>query len=171
VVAQQRWDAEEAYRRFAPSVLAYLRAAEPAVHEDLFGDVFVSVARSIHRFRGDEDGLRCWLFTIARNRLLDDHRQRARRPPRANAAPVERTAPAPVEPLDPDLAAALATLTPDQLEVVTLRFIADLALDDVARMTKRSVGAVKAMQHRALHALGDALQPADAGEASTTRLS
>jgi len=44
----------------------------------------------------------------------------------------------------------LAQLTPDQREVIGLRFVADLALEDVARITGRKVGAVKAMQHRAL---------------------
>jgi len=49
--------------------------------------------------------------------------------------------------------AALSTLTPEQREVVVLRFVGDVSLEDVARITRRRVGAVKAMQHRALEAL------------------
>jgi len=61
----------------------------------------------------------------------------------------------PPEPFDPELVAALLALTPDQREVVTLRFVADLSLEDVAAMTGRSVGATKALQHRALAALSE----------------
>jgi RNA polymerase sigma-70 factor (ECF subfamily) len=153
----QRWEAEDAYRRLAPSVLAYLRAADPLGYEDLFGDVFVKVARSIKRFEGNEDALRRWLFTIAQNQLRDSHRQRMRRPKQAAAPPREEPAPGAPEPFDPDLLAALLTLTDDQRNVVALRFIADLSLEDVAGITKRSVGAVKALQHRALEALSAAI--------------
>ncbi len=48
-------------------------------------------------------------------------------------------------------------LTPDQREVVTLRFVADLAIEEVARITGRPIGAVKALQHRALRALASTL--------------
>ena len=51
------------------------------------------------------------------------------------------------------LVGALLQLTVDQREVVALRFVADLPLEDVARMTRRSMGATKALQHRALENL------------------
>jgi RNA polymerase sigma-70 factor (ECF subfamily) len=76
----------------------------------------------------------------------------------ANGVVPDRPAPAPSERLDPELVDALWTLTPDQREVLVLRFVADLPLDDVARITHRRTGAVKALQHRALDALARALQ-------------
>jgi ubiquinone/menaquinone biosynthesis C-methylase UbiE len=51
----------------------------------------------------------------------------------------------------------LARLTPEQRDVVALRFVADLPVEAVARITHRSVGAVKAMQHRALAQLAQAV--------------
>ena len=51
----------------------------------------------------------------------------------------------------------MTQLTPDQREVVTLRFVADLAIEEVARITGRPVGAVKSLQHRALRALASAM--------------
>jgi RNA polymerase sigma-70 factor (ECF subfamily) len=111
------------------------------------------VARSLPRFRGDDDHLRAWVFTIARNRVVDGHRRRSTRPLLVDAPVPERAAPAPVDPLDPELLAALARLTPDQREVVTLRFVADLSLEEVASITGRTEGAVKSMQHRALEQL------------------
>jgi RNA polymerase sigma-70 factor (ECF subfamily) len=69
--------------------------------------------------------------------------------------------PVPADPADSGLVAALQHLTPDQREVLALRFVADLALEDVARLTKRSVGATKSLQHRALHNLRAAVSRTD----------
>lgn len=146
-------DAATAYRTFAPAILGYLRGQGVAEPDDLLSEVFLQVARSLPRYRGEDDDLRRWIFTIARNRVIDDHRRRRVRPVIADRAVPDLPATAivgEVEPVDPVLLAALERLTPDQREVVVLRFVADLALEDVARVTKRSVGAVKTMQHRAL---------------------
>jgi len=147
-------DAGEVYRLLAPSVLAYLRGQAVPDPEDVLGEVFVQVARSLPRFRGDGDeALRRWVFTIARHRVVDDARRRARRP-RSSDAPMPQVAapPEPVE-LDGELLDALRRLTPPQREVVALRFVADLSLNDVARITRRSVGAVKSLQVRGLEEL------------------
>lgn len=148
--------AEEAYRRMAPAVLGYLRAQRAPEPEDVLGEVFLQVARDLPRFRGDDDALRRWVFSIAHNRLLDARRRVSRRPQLADRPVPDRAAPAP-DLFDPTLVEALDELTPDQREVVVLRFVADLPLADVARITGRRVGAVKAMQHRALEMLARAL--------------
>ena len=62
----------------------------------------------------------------------------------------DRAGPEPWEPIDPALVSAIGRLTPDQREVVVLRFVADLPIEAVARITGRTTGAVKALQHRAL---------------------
>jgi RNA polymerase sigma-70 factor (ECF subfamily) len=101
--------------------------------------------------------VRKWVFAVARHRVVDDARRRARRP-KVDGAPVPDLPGRPVaasdELVDPVLLAALAQLTPDQREVVLLRFVADLPLEAVARITRRRLGAVKALQHRALTQLG-----------------
>ena len=151
--------AADAYRRLAPAVLGYLRARRVPDAEDVLGEVFLQVARDLPGFRGDDDDdLRRWVITIARHRMLDDARRRARRPA-TDAPPVADLAAATAwpDPPDPELVAALAALTEEQREVVALRFVADLSLDDVARMTGRPVGAVKSLQHRALEQLRKAV--------------
>ena len=118
------------------------------------------MARDLPRFRGDDDALRRWVFTISHNRLLDARRRQARRPV-TSWEPVPDRAERPVaDSFDPELASALTTLTDDQREVVVLRFVADLPLEEVARVTGRKVGAVKALQHRALDALARQLRGA-----------
>lgn len=142
--------AGEVYRALAPAVLGYLRANRAPDPEDVLGEVFLQVARDLHRFSGDEAALRRWVFAIAHNRLLDARRRQGRRPAVAPDAVPDRPVPPPAEPVDPGLVEALQALTPDQREVLVLRFVADLPLEDVARITRRRVGAVKALQHRGL---------------------
>jgi RNA polymerase sigma-70 factor (ECF subfamily) len=101
------------------------------------------------------------VFAIARNRLRDEFRRRHRRNrPHARADATREIAAEPDAPFDPALVAALRVLTDEQREVVVLRFVADLSLEDVARLTDRTEGAVKSLQHRALSRLGGLLDGA-----------
>ncbi len=143
-------------------MLGYLRAQRAPEAEDLLGEVFLQVARDIGTFRGDDAALRRWVFSIAHNRAMDAHRKAARNRSTLEAE-LQDLPSLPVSPstelLDPELVAALATLGPDQREVLTLRFVADLPLEAVAKITGRKVGAVKALQHRALENLRKAVSP------------
>ncbi len=146
---------EEIYVALAQRVLGYLRARGVPDPEDVAGEVFLQVARDLRRFRDaqDESAIRRWVFTIARNRATDAARRARRRPGSSGAVVPDQPAAPVAEPLDPELVGALLQLTADQREVVALRFIADLPLEDVARITRRSIGATKALQHRALENL------------------
>ena len=150
--------AAELYRELAPAVLGYFRSQRAPEPEDLLGEVFLHVARNIRRCRGDAEARRRWVFTIAHHRLVDAWRRRAARPITTDQPPHERPAvEEPTAEVDPALQAAIDTLTSEQRAVVLLRFVADLSLHDVARITGRPVGAVKALQHRALATLERAL--------------
>jgi len=127
--------------------------------EDLAGDVFV---RMLGAIRGQKGSLEAWLFRIAGNVLTDHYRKRAVRSDEVElpeetaggidpAAVVERK-------LDGDrLRKGLQTLTEEQRETVILRFIMGYDHDEVAAMTGRSAGAVRALQFRALAALRESL--------------
>lgn len=156
-----RRDAGDVYRSLAPAVLGYLRAERAADAEDLLGEVFVHVVKDLARFRGDDAALRRWVFTLAHHRLVDE-RRRSRRRPVLSSAPVPELPVIDALPIpaDPQLLGALTRLTPEQREVVALRFVADLPIEAVATLTRRSPGAVKALQHRALGALAALLEPA-----------
>lgn len=138
------------YREHAPAVRGYLRGHGVPDADDLLSEVFLQVTRSLPRFTGADEELRPWIFAIARNRVIDAHRRRAVRPVAAAVPVPDQPSPAPEDPVDPTLVAALQELTEEQREVVVLRFVADLSLDEVADLTGRSAGAVKSMQHRAL---------------------
>jgi RNA polymerase sigma-70 factor (ECF subfamily) len=142
-------DVESVFRVLGGPVHGYLRASGAIESEDLLSDVFLAVTRSLARFEGDDDALRRWVFTIAHNRLVDERRRIARRR-KVAAAELGQPPRPPDEPFDAELEVALGQLTPDQRDVVVLRFVADLPLETVASMMGRQVGAVKALQHRAL---------------------
>ncbi len=135
--------------------------------DDVAGDVWLDVARSLPRFRGGEDDFRAWLFTIARRRAVDAQRAGARRPPTVPLEHgIERPAdtPGPAERFDADadLAAALTligSLKPDQAEVVALRVIAGLDVATVAKLVGKSPGAVRVTAHRGLRELARRTAP------------
>lgn len=155
-----RRDPEALYHQFAPVVLGYLRGLAVPEPDDVLGEVFVQVVRDLHKFRGDDAALRRWVFTVAHHRAMDAHRQRRRRPVEPQGVVDDRrlvdddlTARLP----DPDLVRAMAQLTDEQRQVIGLRFVADLPIEEVARVLRRKPGAVKSLQHRALDRLAELL--------------
>lgn len=141
----------------APAVLGWFRSHRMADPEGLTGDVFVSVARGLASFEGDDDALRRWVFTIARNRRVDAIRQSQRRPIEVGgdvaALDSDLVDEPAADPIDPVLIGALGRLTEEQREVVVLRIVADLPIADVAEITGRSPGSVKMLAARGLEAL------------------
>jgi RNA polymerase sigma factor (sigma-70 family) len=158
-------NAAQVYRSLAPAVLGYLRSIRAPDPEDVLGEVFLQVTRDLPRFRGNEAALRRWIFSIAHNRAMDAHRRSSRRPPTLTTGGDGLVEAIPTidspDPFDPELVQALAELTSDQREVIVLRFVADLPLEAVAKITGRKVGAVKALQHRALENLEKAVSRQD----------
>ena len=134
---------EREYAFVFRSVLA--RVADRATAEDISGQVFLEALEGIGRYRDRGKPIRAWLVTIARHRTHDWFRKQRRE---GSELP-EATVPGPDETLTPILD-SLARLTPEQQEVVHLRFVEGYSLEEVAGLTGRSVGAVKALQHRAI---------------------
>jgi RNA polymerase sigma-70 factor (ECF subfamily) len=149
----------QVYRALAPAVLGYLRAQRVDDPEDVLGEVFLHVARDLRKFSGDAAARRRWVFSIAHNRAMDAHRKRGRDRAIGGHEPGDRAGAGAPDPIDPGLVEALDALSADQREVLVLRFVADLPLEAVAKITGRRVGAVKALQHRALENLRRAVSP------------
>ncbi|WP_436792710.1 RNA polymerase sigma factor [Actinospongicola halichondriae] len=156
VARDQQRSPAAVYEDLAPAVLGYFRAQRMRDPEGLTGDVFVAVTEKLAGFRGDDHALRRWVFTIAHHRRVDEIRRVARRPETVVEHP---TVPPTMDPtpVDPALVRALDRLTPDQRDVVVLRYVVDLAVADVAKVLGKRAGAVKMLQARALTALADDL--------------
>jgi RNA polymerase sigma factor (sigma-70 family) len=151
---------ERLYHMLAGQVASYLRWHRATDPDGLTNDVFAQVHHNLGRFEGDEQGFRSWLFTIAHHRMIDDRRRASREIPvqgdggadeSQRCGDVEEDAFAAMS--HHEVAALLAVLSPDQREVVLLRIVADLPVEEVARLLDKREGAVKALQHRALASL------------------
>ena len=166
--AGEEWAWREIYEALSPAVLGYLRGRGVADPDDLAGEVFIQVVRDLPRFDGGWRAFRAWTLTIARNRLFDERRRLARRPdhPHADPAAVAETATASPAPATGDVTEdararlelervtrVLARLSPDQRDVLLLRIVGDLSLDEVARVVGKRRGAVKQLQRRGLAAI------------------
>ncbi len=174
------WGFEVLYRDLSPVVTGYLRLHGAPEPDDLASETFLAVFRGLGGFRGDEDGLRSWVFTIAHRRLVDDRRRRSRRPQQADDAGDVLTGIAGGD-VEDDVLARLGAervhrmcgdLPADQRSVLLLRVLADLTVEQVAAVMGRSVGSVKALQRRGLRRLREELAPAGvplSGETSGVR--
>ena len=128
--------------------------------EDVAGEVFTDVVRSLKRFKGDRRDFVAWTLTIAHRRMVDAIRTSVRRPEvPALAEHLDRPAPVDVEEAALGLVGAdrarhlLARLTPEQADVLALRIYGELTLPEVARRLGKPLTAVTSLQHRALEAL------------------
>ena len=147
-----------------PRLLRYLRVIGCDDVDDVAGETWLQVVRDLRKFKKDSaDEFRAWLFTIARHRAIDAARSRRRlrdkmladalNPPTTTGNPVEDEV---FHELSTRQAIAMvAGLSKDQAEVVALRVIAGLDTDAVARMLRKSPGAVRVALHRGLRALSD----------------
>ena len=159
------WAFEVLYRDLSPAVTGYLRLHGAAEPDDLASETFLGVFTGLAGFRGDEDALRAWVFTIAHRRLIDDWRRRSRRPQVADDdSELAGRAGGDVE---DDVLVRVGTesvhrlcaeLPDDQRTVLLLRILADLTVEQVAQVMGRSVASVKALQRRGLRALRDRIE-------------
>lgn len=154
------WAFERLYHDIAPAVTGYARVQGSTEPEDLCSEVFMGVFAGLASFEGSEQQFRSWVFTIAHRRLTDERRRRARRPvtPVEDVTVLDRAGGnAEQDALDAvgsrDVRRLCAELTGEQRDVLLLRIVADLTVEQIATVTGRSVGAVKALQRRALSAL------------------
>ncbi len=137
----------------------FLRARGASDPEGLTNEVLVRVFSGIAEFEGNAPQFRAWVFRIARNLLVDERRKTGRRPDTVATAPDQIPEP-PSHGTVPDrldqserIEAILDQVTPEQREVLLLRVVAGLGVDETAEVLGCRPGAVRALQHRALKRL------------------
>ncbi len=139
-----------------------LRGADES--EDLASQVFEVAYSRADRFDYRGVPINAWLIGIARNVCRDHIKKLGRRGINEelddNSGPVEGDT-AEAADLRQDLAVAMRSLTEDQQEVLSLRFLLDRSVEETARIMNRSEDAVKTLQRRALAAMHRALAEAD----------
>lgn len=153
------------YDEYADRVYAFLRTRTRTPHdaEDVTATVFLKAWESIRSY--DERGLpfSAWLFRIARNAAVDEHRRNVRLPVPTEEPASEQAIDGPDEAViakvdTEKLRQAVRMLTEEQSSVIALRFWWDLSLKETAEAMGKNENAVKALQHRATRTLARMLQ-------------
>lgn len=157
--AGEEWAWRRVHAELAPLMTGFLRGRGAKDAEDLTGEAFVQIVRDLPSFAGDWRGFRSWALMIARNRMLDARRRQGRRPDEPHPDPAAHEPAGDVTEdafaqLDLErVTVVLSELPPDQRDVVLLRIIGDLSIEETARVIGKRRGAVKQLQRRGLAAI------------------
>ena len=149
------------YDRYFADVyrFVYFKLSDEQLAEDISSDVFVRLLEAIKKNRGPKDNLKGWLLATASHAVADHLRQVYRKPTEALSETLsDDGAPNLHEEIDrreqvDTIQDAYAELTPDQQNVLALRFGDGYSLEETARVMRKNVNAIKALQFRALAAL------------------
>ena len=159
--AGEREALEELYLLHFDRIYSYLHMSVGNRHdaEDLTTQTFLRMLESIGRFRWQSAPFSAWLFRIAHNLAMDHFRARRRWQP-------EEEVPEPPGSEEPSAEAQamhaigresmlkmIESLSPEQQQVLTLKFVFNFSNGEVATILEKSEGAIKSLQHRALASL------------------
>lgn len=160
------------FRSCQPALLRYLTTIDARIADDVAAETWAGVVRNLHRFSGDEQGWRAWVFTIARARLRDEQRRLFRRPVPVDAAEMLEAVAGPLDVAEAVEAmvstesalALIGRLPKDQAEAVLLRHVAGLDVGHAAEVLGKKPGSVRVASHRGLRRLAEWLRPAARAE-------
>jgi RNA polymerase sigma-70 factor, ECF subfamily len=152
------------YRTYLPTVykfLYYRTGSNKAVAEDMTAEVFLRALRKIEDFNWTGADFGSWLLRIARNLVLDNAKSsRARlevlndEMPEDAAGEARSTESAVMEALqNQSVYKAITQLSPDQRDVITMRFIQGMDVSEVAAAMGKKEGTIRTLQFRGLKTL------------------
>jgi RNA polymerase sigma-70 factor (ECF subfamily) len=153
------------YERYAPAIYRYIyfRIGEAELAEDLQAEVFLRMLEGIHRYEDRGWPISAWLYRIAHDRTIDTIRRRRNRqqlPLESWGGMCDGPEGSVSAQMDyEEIKRTLDDLTEDQRQVIQMRFMADMSIQEVATKLGRTEGSVKALQHRGLQSLARRLQP------------
>jgi RNA polymerase sigma-70 factor, ECF subfamily len=166
----------ETYQHRLMRYLMFL-TSKREVAEDLFQEVWIRVLRRGSQYNG-QARFDTWIFTIARNLVIDLSRKRTMASldemregsEEADTRPFEivKEGPSPLEQFEyrenaSEVATVLLTLDPAYREVLTLRFHEEMSLEEIATVTRAPLSTVKSRLYRGLAALKPELLKLRAG--------
>ncbi|NNN18241.1 MAG: sigma-70 family RNA polymerase sigma factor [Acidimicrobiaceae bacterium] len=154
------------FRSFNPQLIRYLRHSLPNDYEDVASETWVAIAKGLDNFNGNSRDFRSWMFAISRKKVVDHFRasgkakqaieQEQQHFQSTNYADSWDTTAGPALAnlsAEEAIEALVATLPPHHAEVLLLRVVADLSVEEVAHIVEKSPEAVRVIQHRAINTL------------------
>jgi RNA polymerase sigma-70 factor (ECF subfamily) len=154
------------YETYQPPIYRYIyrQVGSVEVARDLASEVFDRFLQALKKGTGPTKQLKAWLYRVGHNTVVDYYRRQQHR----NHLPIDDMFiyaddnPAQSAELNIDadqVRLALTQLTSEQRQVISLKFFAGFTNQEVADVMEKPVGAVKALQHRAIAALQRQLIP------------
>jgi RNA polymerase sigma-70 factor (ECF subfamily) len=157
----------ELYDRYEGRIYSYIyrRTGDSTLAEDLTAQVFLKMLEAIQGGKGWHSSFSGWLYRIAHNAVIDFYRQRDRQQHTEleDAMSLVASEHNPVVIAESNMNAtrlrtAIARLTDEQAEVISLRFLEGYSISEVAMMMDKTEGSIKALQYRAVATLRQLLQ-------------
>jgi RNA polymerase sigma-70 factor (ECF subfamily) len=157
---------EELYLIHFDRIYSYLHMTVGNRHdaEDLTTQTFLKMLESIAKFRWQSAPFSAWLFRIAHNLSMDHFRSRRRWQPEEEVpeVPGEEEPSAELQAMQSigrqSMLELIEDLSPEQQQVLTLKFVFNFQNGDVATILGKTEGAIKSLQHRALVSLQKQVQ-------------
>jgi RNA polymerase sigma-70 factor (ECF subfamily) len=152
-----------------PSIYRYVRYRldDELLVEDISAEVFLRFLDALNRKNGEIREVRAWLLGTAAN-LINDHLRRKYRHPVEDLEDYEFQSvldspehAAEANDQNRQVRNAMRQLTPDQQQVLSLRFALECSVEETARIMRKTAGAVKVLQFRALASLRRMLEGKD----------
>ena len=150
----------ELYEHYRSRIYGYLfyRVGDTHQAEDLTAEVFLRVVEKLPGYRFQAIPFQAWLFQIARNLAIDHYRKTNAHPMVELDANLITNHESPEQATERSMIArqlkqALDRLTTEQCDVIVLRFLVGMPVQQVAEALNKSEGSVKALQARGLEAL------------------
>jgi RNA polymerase sigma-70 factor, ECF subfamily len=165
--AGEAWAWAAIYREIAGPVTGFLRVRGATDPEEIMGDIFFELTRSVERFEGDESAFNELVFGIARRHLLNERRDSGHNSRSQLADEVLDRLRGEVgfegDPsgLADEIRRTLQILTSEQSEILTLRGVAGLTLEETAAVVGEAISAVQIMQRRAIAKIGGTSGPVE----------
>jgi RNA polymerase sigma-70 factor (ECF subfamily) len=159
--AGERDALEELYLIHFDRIYSYLHVSVGNRHdaEDLTTQTFLKMLEKIGSFKWQSAPFSAWLFRIAHNLAMDHFRSRRRWQPEEEVPepPGEEEPSAELEAMQvigrESMLKLIDRLSPEQQQVLTLKFVFNLPNAEVAAILDKTEGAIKSLQHRALVSL------------------
>jgi RNA polymerase sigma-70 factor (ECF subfamily) len=157
---------EELYLIHFDRIYGYLHVSVGNRHdaEDLTTQTFLKMLESIGKFRWQSAPFSAWLFRIAHNLAMDHFRATKRWQPEEEVPepPPDETTSAEAGAFESigrkSMLELIDELSPEQQQVLTLKFVFNFANAEAATILGKTEGAIKSLQHRALDSLQKQLE-------------
>lgn len=150
------------YETHVDAIFEYVRyrVDSKSTAEDLTSEVFLRMVRGLTNYHNQGVPFRAWLFRIAANLVIDHYRQHKRENESPLLDDLESDDTDPFDRLADSedqlrLHLAINALPEAYQDLLLLRFVNNLSHDEVSKIMNKSTDALRAMQYRALKALGE----------------